>query len=207
MSETKEYSACFPCSVGLYGECLNLQPIEGDPDHFLPCYGKTLAQAAEQTEKRGPGRPVVEDFDDEKKLMATGRKRAAMMYPIIEGQECEWAWLRYAGGGVETIIGCKGNLLHKGQNQSAVHHGPDKSVLNNAPNNVHRICTRCHATWHLLNNKYYGKRPEKGRPFVPVGYEQLEHDKNTKATEEEIDAFDTWWKQNYGGVPTHVDED
>jgi hypothetical protein len=195
-SETKEYTACFPCSVGLYGECMNLQPIEGDLDHFLPCYNKQVATVTESS-TRGPGRPVKElgeDGDTPKRILDRGRKRAAMLYPLVEGMVCQWAGLRYAGGGVETIIGCRGNVLEAGQNRHARHHGPNKSVVFNDQGNVHLICPTCHNRWHTLNDPYYGERPDAGKPFVPVGYDMLEHDPTTQATDQEITENEKWWQ-------------
>lgn len=79
---------------------------------------------------------------------STGRKRAAKLYPIEPEKECEWQGLRFAGGGLFPIIGCKeGKQKHR-------HHGPDLSTLNNAEGNVHRICNICHNRWHADNDAF-----------------------------------------------------
>lgn len=185
-------SACFPCSVGVYEECANLQPIEGDPDHFMPCYNQALAASPDEKVKGEVGRPML-DNSKVTDITSTGRKRAAMLYPIREGMVCEWAGLKYAGGGVLTLVGCAGNILHEERGKYARHHSPDKNTLENRPGNVHLICPTCHNRWHSLNDPYYGDRPQDGQPFLPEGYEVLEHDPITKATLEEIEDSEAWW--------------
>lgn len=113
-------------------------------------------------EKRPVGRPLkTEGFVN---LISTGRKRAAKLYAIQPGQLCAWAWKENCGGGVEPIIGCSGRLARD------IHHGPDKSVLNNSPTNVSVICKYCHNKWHGINDKYYpGERPDDGAAWLPVG--------------------------------------
>ncbi len=190
---------CFACANGVYEECTNLQPIPGDPDHFMPCYNLQMTQspqlAVSNGEKRAPGRPML-DNSKVTDITSTGRKRAAMLYPITEGMTCEWAGLLYAGGGVQTIIGCAGNVLSEERGKYARHHGPDKNVLENRPGNVHLICPTCHVHWHALNDKYYGERPADNTPFLPDDYEVLEHDPFTKASDEERAADAAWWALN-----------
>lgn len=157
-------------------------------------------------EKKGVGRPMAEPSDITD-ITSTGRKRAAMMYPIFKDMKCEWAGLKYAGGGVEPIIGCAGSIIQptKGPDKGDRHHGPDKNVINNAPTNVHRICSTCHNRWHALNNKYYGERPPADEPFVPLE-EYKQHDSETKATEEEIEENEKWWATRRK-LTTNVDLD
>jgi hypothetical protein len=148
-------------------------------------------------EKMGMGRPVL-DTQDVTDVLSTGRKRAALMAPIFNGMECEWAGLSAAGGGVEPIMGCRGNLLAKvrsnaelvddleGMVRGELHHGPDKNVLNNTPGvNLHRICSTCHHRWHALNDKYYDDRPQAGEQMLPTSGEVKGHDPITTYTEEE----------------------
>lgn len=114
-------------------------------------------------------------------VQSTGRKRAALLYPITEGMICEWAKLKYAGGGVVPIIGCLGNVA------TDRHHGPDKNTLNNREENVHRICSFCHNYWHARNDEFYGERPNGTEPFIPLdGHEWQLHNPNDEATIEEI---------------------
>jgi hypothetical protein len=101
------------------------------------------------------------------------------MYPIETGMVCEWANLKFAGGGVVPIVGCIGRAA------TDRHHGPDKNTMNNAPGNVHRICSFCHNTWHGVNDPSYGPRPEQTLPFVPEGAYEA-HDAVTKATTAEL---------------------
>jgi len=146
-----------------------------------------------EIEKRDVGRPMAEPSDITD-ITSTGRKRAAMMYPIFKDMKCEWSGLKFAGGGVEPIVGCSGNIIQptKGPDKGDRHHGPDKNVINNSPSNVHRICSTCHNRWHALNNKYYGERPPADQPFIPLE-EYKQHDPETKATEEEIEENEKWW--------------
>ena len=92
---------------------------------------------------------------------------------------CEWANLKFAGGGVVPIVGCIGRAA------TDRHHGPDKNTMNNAPGNVHRICSYCHNTWHGANDPHYGERPNQTLPFVPEGPYEM-HDAATKATTQEL---------------------
>ena len=155
---------------------------------------------------REVGRPMSEAHEIVD-VLSTGRKRAAMLYPIYDGMLCEWAGLKNAGGGVVPIIGCDNNRLSpkKGGDgelvQGDVHHGPDKNTLENSPGNAHRICAYCHHRWHAANDKFYGKRPTKEdgkvdgtKPFLPLDeYEWTAHDPETKATQEEIEENEIYW--------------
>lgn len=101
--------------------------------------------------------------EDMNNIEAAGRKRSVAAKPIKPGMVCEWAYLRQAGGGIAPIAGCPGNPA------TNVHHGPDKSVLNNDPdNNLSRICSHCHNRWHVANDKYYlMPRPANGAEWLP----------------------------------------
>jgi hypothetical protein len=102
-------TACFACANGIYEECTNLQPIEGDPEHYRPCFNQQMLapelDVVPNGQKRSVGRPML-DNSKVTDITSTGRKRAAMLYPVTEGMTCQWAGLMYAGGGVQTIIGC-----------------------------------------------------------------------------------------------------
>lgn len=138
---------------------------------------------------------------------STGRKRAARLKPILDGMVCEWANLRFAGGGPIPIIGCRGTVLvgAKGNsvNTGNIHHGPDKSVLLNTDGNLHRICSQCHNRWHELNDPLYpAERPPFGGAFVPLAEEEVTpHDKYSLASDEEMQYSDAWW-----GLPPAVRE-
>lgn len=119
---------------------------------------------------------------------------------------CEWAGLRYAGGGVEPIVGCAGNTIEEvktGPTRGDRHHGPDKNVLNNSPDNVHRICTFCHNRWHAANDRYYTEpRPSADQPWLPSSAhgECQPHDRATKATPEEIEENEKYWAAKKTGA-------
>lgn len=105
---------------------------------------------------------TTEEPKEMKDPVSTGRKRAAVMYKIEGGQVCEWAWKKNAGGGIEPIIGCTGRPA------SHIHHGPDKSTLNNERSNISLVCEFCHNRWHVANDKHYStKRPEDNSAWLP----------------------------------------
>lgn len=145
------------------------------------------------TESRGRGRPPKQDHELGDPISA-GRKRAAAKVKIKTGTKCEWQFLKYAGGGISPIVGCTGYPA------SALHHGPDKSTLNNSrpedvgkdePYNLHAICVWCHNRWHVANDKYYGDngaldRPEDNSTWEPQGDFKL-HDPVTQ--EEKVKVF------------------
>lgn len=104
-----------------------------------------------------------------KDQQSTGRKRAAKLYPLDRTATCEWANQKDVGGGI-SINGCGVRPNSVVGLQQSRHHGPDYSTLNNAPDNVHRICHSCHNTWHSANDsrkdenylKRYGHKASKG---------------------------------------------
>jgi hypothetical protein len=96
--------------------------------------------------------------------ISTGRKRAAALYKIAPGTECEWAWKKNAGGGIVPIMGCPG------RGASHIHHGPDKSTLNNDRDNISIICSTCHVRWHDANDPHYPTpRPSDNSTWLPLG--------------------------------------
>lgn len=94
--------------------------------------------------------------------ISTGRKRAARMYAIAPGTVCEWAWKKNAGGGIVPIFGCPGRpAVH-------IHHGPDKSTLNNDRSNISLVCNFCHNRWHVANDGFYDEpRPKDNSAWLP----------------------------------------
>ena len=199
---TEEIETCWACICDLHEECYDLTPLS--ESGFKCCC--TNISAKEEKIAQEVGRPVSQPHEVSD-VLSTGRKRAAMLYPIYEGMTCEWAGLKHAGGGVEPIVGCNGNKLSpekggKGELiQGDVHHGPDKNTLANEPGNAHRICAYCHHRWHAANDKFYGKRPTKEDgsvdgtvPFLPLPeYELVQHDPTTLATEDEIAENEIYW--------------
>lgn len=138
---------CISCARFLHGEC------EKDP---CCCKAKeteatgqslTVTNPTEKAEvTRGRQHKEIEDIQNPK---STGRKRAAVFYPLDKSAPCEWRMKKNCGGGKRPIVGCLNGL------QVNRHHGPDKNTLNNAPDNVHRICADCHNRWHYLNDGDY----------------------------------------------------
>lgn len=187
---------CFHCRTGYHNDC---DLAWNDPTVTCCCGGEVKFNANGDVKSDGadestPTKEIdngyIEDgyeasksLADYKDPISTGRKRAAEMYPITNGMVCEWAGLLRAGGGVVPIVGCVGRPA------SDRHHGPDKNTMNNAPQNLHRICDHCHNTWHAANDPYYGERPVHTQPFIPMGelgVDWFAHDGKTKATTEQI---------------------
>lgn len=209
--------SCAACSVGLYEECLRPTPTHA-PGWIIPCgYSQEgMPGAVKQKESR---------FFDPAELTddtSAGRKRAVVLAPILAGMRCEWEGLKFAGGGPVPILGCRGNRLANAKSTAEakalgydevghVHHGPDKSVINNAPGtNLHRICTRCHNRWHAANDAHYDKqRPHPSQPYVP-NVEYFDHDPLTVFTDAEFGVAEKWWAQkrqqrgDYPFKPDHL---
>lgn len=162
----------------------------------------TLGQKFRESLGNGKAHRTLKDDADVKDQTSVGRKRAVLMFPVSDGMVCEWAHLKFAGGGAIPIVGCEGTILYREKGKSAVHHGPDKSTLNNVVGNVHRICVSCHNRWHTLNDPYYpATRPDAGEPFVPLSGVSSPHDPETQA-----DAGDYEYSNKYWSVPLKVRE-
>lgn len=165
--------ACINCGSGLHFECMmisegsccckNDEAPVADDDLYLD----------EDDRKHSHGHKRDSTLKDQQ---STGRKRAAIAYPLDRDAPCEWKGLRFAGGGQFPIVGCTNGK------QEARHHGPDKNTLNNEEGNVHRICVFCHNRWHTLNDSSY----EPGNPGPS-------HDKKTMATPDEIVDNELYW--------------
>ena len=183
---------CMFCRASVHGEC---SEFWGEADDcgcggvvIFTVAGDIKQRSADMVEELGDsdtgyisdGYEAQKDLSEYKDPVSTGRKRAAQMYPITPGMTCEWAGLKFAGGGVKPIIGCIGRPA------SDRHHGPDKNTMNNAPGNLHRICDFCHNTWHAINDPHYGERPDHTKPFVPIDLEFYAHDPKTKASQKEL---------------------
>jgi len=170
--------ACPECAVGYHWECII-------PNSVLSCCCDDDSEVFTAISKNRGGQ--LKEPDAITDLESTGRKRAALLYPFMEGMKCEWRNLFNAGGGVIPIVGCRSGLA------TARHHGPDKNTVNNSPNNVHRICADCHNRWHAVNDKFYDSiRPTTNLPYVPT-VDFLPHDPDTKATEVEVVLSASWF--------------
>ncbi len=137
---------CASCGQGFHWECRKCGKGKCHVDIAK------ISTAITPTATGRVGAPVksAEDVRDPK---STGRKEAAIRFPIIRGPngerpDCEWQGLKNCGGGL-AIVGCiNGKQVDR-------HHGPDKNTLNNAEGNVHRICKTCHNRWHAVNDGPY----------------------------------------------------
>lgn len=160
---------CMYCAADMHFLCAHLEDI----DDICCCQGNATVpmnkdlnlsdRADDITIKRPVGRPKKEEGYINQ--LAAGRKYAARHFPIAEGKICEWAWSTNAGGGAIPIMGCSGRPA------TNIHHGPDKSTLNNdRETNISQICAFCHNLWHAKNDPLYeGNRPEDGKPWLPSG--------------------------------------
>ncbi|SRR6266498_1446158 len=168
--------SCTSCGAGFHKECESTPCCcEGSP----PVANLLEEEDNEQILHRnisGRGRARDSNLKDQQ---STGRKRAALDYPLSPERACEWKALRYAGGGKHPIIGC-----HDGK-QQARHHGPDKNTLNNEIGNVHRICANCHNRWHTANDSEY----------TPGDYGKA-HNPTIQATIDEIAKNEAYWIRN-----------
>ena len=175
---------CQYCVVGLFEECENPQEVEGG--FIIPCI-EMFDQAEIAAVKTGGGSGLKDPADIGDPL-STGRKRAAMVMPIMTGMVCQWAGLKWAGGGVQPIVGCKGNTLAEFKKNE------DKPVLNNSPGmNLHGICSSCHHRWHELNDpSYESKRGDAHLQWLP-SQPYYDHDPFTKAEDYDHLLSDEWW--------------
>lgn len=149
---------CPTCGRGFHNECFegNCQECHPDTDTIF----KSLKR------KLGVGQPI-KNPEDIKDPYSTGRKRAAIQYPIFKTNPCEWRGKKNCGGG-EPIVGCINGL------QVDAHHGPIKNPLRNEPGNVHRICKHCHNRWHAVNDPIYDEAKYENLPHRPEPAEELD---------------------------------
>jgi hypothetical protein len=154
-------SGCLSCGRGFHDlcqecECCSPQskadgnkPESSEGTGAIPVSSSVGANgSSEQPEKNKRARSPKPN-DELKDPHSTGRKRAALLFPLEPDKDCEWKRKAYCGGGKFPIIGCyTGKQEHR-------HHGPDKNTLNNSEGNVHRICDDCHNIWHSQNDPSY----------------------------------------------------
>lgn len=112
-------------------------------------------------EDKSRGNLGYKSDDEVRDPKSTGRKRAAVLFPLKPESACEWEGLTNCGGGQFPIIGCyEGKQEHR-------HHGPDKDTLNNSAGNVHRICDDCHNLWHSQNDPSYDPKIDSKKLHAP----------------------------------------
>lgn len=162
---------CPSCGRGFHLEC----ETKCDECHPLVKQQLFISTTPQGTRK---GAPVKSD-EDINDPYSTGRKRAAIKYPIHKTNPCEWRGKKNCGGGLNPIIGCIDG------NQRDRHHGPIKNPLRNENGNVHRICKKCHNRWHEMNDSIYDKEVYSKIPHNPE-----------KATEFELLANEAKWKSH-----------
>ncbi len=147
---------CASCGRGFHEECLSCKECHGRTDELVETFVKSVTST---------GR--IKDPEKVTDPQSTGRKRAALVYPLFRDKPCEWRGLENVGGGAKPIVGCIKGL------QQARHHGPIKNTLRNEPNNIHRICTTCHNRWHTENDPIYNEEENELLPHDPVAATEL----------------------------------
>ncbi len=155
--------ACLACGRSFHDECeVGCEACHGNLDVAI----KSLAT--------GSNLKADEQVTD---VLSTGRKRAAKLYGhLITGSlPCEWRGLQNCGGGA-PIVGCINGFAQD------IHHGPDKFTLNNARENIHLICKKCHKHWHFINDPLYSREIYITTKHEPVA-----------ATHEELYAAELKW--------------
>lgn len=144
-----------PCTRGFHDECIHKKGCK-------KCHSEDTPVAVSIS---APERKSKVDLKD---VHSTGRKRAAVLYPIDKEADCEWQGKKNCGGGRRPIIGClEGKQIDR-------HHGPVKLPIRNEEGNVHRICKACHVHWHELNDLIYNEKEYNLLPHNPVEASQTE---------------------------------
>lgn len=166
---------CLACGRGFCSECRKCK--KGRCHKNASRISKLASNLTNKSEGRGA---PAKDPDNIKDRHSTGRKRAALIYPLFKNKPCEWRGKKNCGGG-RPIVGCISGV------QEARHHGPVKDTLRNEPGNVHRICTSCHNRWHAQNDPHYNEEEYEKLPHKPE--EEL-------ATELELQANEMYWRMN-----------
>lgn len=159
-SKQREYTICVPCGRGWHQECSHKKGCS--KCHDTQQIGskqneprELISYESEQPKSRKSRKENLRDPG------STGRKRAAVLYPLDRSAPCEWRSLRNCGGGLKPIVGCyDGNQQHR-------HHGPVKDTTRNEQGNVHRICNDCHVHWHELNDLEYDSAKNNLLPHQP----------------------------------------
>jgi hypothetical protein len=171
---------CISCGRGWHDECLT---------KCFDCHPVALEVIRIST----IGRPLKDPtymLDPE----STGRKRAALLYPLNKDNPgpCDWSRKKNCGGGLHPIVGCKDGF------QKNRHHGPIKNTIRNEMGNVHLICPTCHNRWHTLNDNHYDEELYSTLPHKPE-----------PATDAEILESEVYWatkKKLRNHVHKHVEE-
>jgi hypothetical protein len=138
---------CGPCKRALHDGCRGAEFC--DCNHVVNVGPEVIESEPESSDKRDRRHKPDASLKDQQ---STGRKRAALAYPLDREAPCEFTDASPSnpkGGGSQPItFGCSNN-------QEARHHGPDKNTLNNEEGNVHRICHWHHNNWHARNDPDY----------------------------------------------------
>lgn len=167
---------CPECGRGFHWECeLGCQLCHIGQEEKLRELKNTSTSPNYHSGRSQDGAPI-KDPENVRDRLSTGRKRAAVDYPIFEHRPCEWQGKKNCGGGT-PVVGCMDGK------QRDRHHGPIKDPLENTPGNVHRICSPCHHHWHAVNDPIYNE----------YEWAKTKHDPQP-ATELELVANKVFWE-------------
>lgn len=156
---------CASCGVGFHEECeVGCEACHTREESRVR---ELLSPNVSQDLNTGKEGHPIKIPANVKDRQSTGRKRAAMLYPIMEHRPCEWRGMKNCGGGI-PIVGCIDGM------QKDCHHGPIKDTLENSPGNVHRICKLCHNRWHTVNDKSYNEEEWAKTKHDPEPADELE---------------------------------
>ncbi len=161
---------CMGCGRGFHEEC----DTHCDECHPLIIHNLFEGEALSSSTRNENGYKSDDKVTD---YYSTGRKRAALLYPINKEDPapCEWRGKKNCRGGLAST-GCNNGF------QQYRHHGPDKTPINNAVGNVHQICKKCHKRWHFTNDAVYVKEE-----YIKTAHEPQE------ATIEELQEYERKW--------------
>lgn len=168
---------CLPCGRGLHDECTSQQQADIYLGEEFPCCCK--ASNVDVTEPE-----IIDPLGRREVGESAGRKEAARLYPLERDKPCEWQGLANVGGGHYPIVGCIAGL------QENLHHGPVKNTTENARHNIHKICSKCHNTWHAKNDKVYDEATYAKLPHKPVPATPEELVRGNIGIKPEISAID-----------------
>lgn len=141
---------CIDCAEG-FPELCQLGGCKREPEvtSLKDILASDVFSEPEPTKKVRDSRRKKNDMNL-KDPQSTGRHRAVAIHGKADPEEpCEWRGLANCGGGHFPILGCDSGV------QENLHHGPDKSTLNNERSNIHKICSQCHNRWHTMNDPDY----------------------------------------------------
>jgi len=170
---------CWPCRRGQHNGCagfvtLHLQ-CDCTHDTVAPVPNSAIGDSLGLEPTEPDSRTVTRRYKDDQSVtdpQSTGRKRAASLYPLIDGNgnrlPCDLAGKKDALPNFMKvqIDGCgvrQGTL--PGKAQSRHHH--DYNVMNNDRDNIGLLCHSCHNLIHAKNDPHKAEIYQTVYGFLP----------------------------------------